>query len=82
MRETLLTFNFQIVAHQIMTTLQKGDNAPQFSALDEKGNIIQLKDYSGKKIGIVLLPKGKYTRLYSGSLRSQRQLQFILRKRI
>ncbi len=57
MRETLLTFNFQIVAHQIMTTLQKGDNAPQFSALDEKGNIIQLKDYSGKKLVLFFYPK-------------------------
>ena len=57
LRETLLTFNFQIVAHQIMTTLQKGDNAPQFSALDEKGNIIQLKDYSGKKLVLFFYPK-------------------------
>lgn len=57
MRETLLTFNFQIVAHQIMTTLQKGDNAPQFSALDEKGNTIQLKDYSGKKLVLFFYPK-------------------------
>ena len=57
MKETLLTFNFQIVAHQIMTTLQKGDNAPQFSALDEKGNTIQLKDYSGKKLVLFFYPK-------------------------
>ena len=40
-----------------MTTLQKGDNAPQFSALDEKGNIIQLKDYSGKKLVLFFYPK-------------------------
>ncbi len=57
MRETLLTFGFLIVAHQIMTTLQKGDNAPQFSALDEKGNTIQLKDYSGKKLVLFFYPK-------------------------
>jgi peroxiredoxin Q/BCP len=40
-----------------MTTLQKGDNAPQFSALDEKGNTIQLKDYSGKKLVLFFYPK-------------------------
>jgi peroxiredoxin Q/BCP len=40
-----------------MTTLQKGDNAPQFSALDEKGNTIQLKDYRKKKLVLFFYPK-------------------------
>jgi peroxiredoxin Q/BCP len=33
-----------------MTTLKKGDPAPQFSALDQDGNIHQLSDYTGKKL--------------------------------
>ena len=33
-----------------MTTLQKGDKAPQFEAKDQDGNTIKLADYSGKKL--------------------------------
>ncbi len=57
MEETFLTFGFLILAHQIMTTLQNGDQAPHFSAFDEKGNKVALKDYSGKKLVLFFYPK-------------------------
>lgn len=40
-----------------MTTLKIGDKAPDFSALDEKGNQIQLSDYAGKKLVLFFYPK-------------------------
>ncbi len=40
-----------------MTTLKVGDKAPNFSALDEQGNTIQLSDYKGKKLVIFFYPK-------------------------
>lgn len=33
-----------------MTTLNKGDKAPDFKAIDQDGNSISLSDYAGKKI--------------------------------
>ncbi|TGD58853.1 thioredoxin-dependent thiol peroxidase [Flavobacterium humi] len=39
-----------------MTTLQKGDKAPQFSALDQDGKPHTLSDYAGKKLVIFFYP--------------------------
>jgi len=40
-----------------MTTLQVGDKAPNFSALDQDGNSHSLSDYSGKKLIVFFYPK-------------------------
>lgn len=40
-----------------MTTLQKGDKAPNFSAKDQDGNIHTLSDYKGKKLIVFFYPK-------------------------
>lgn len=40
-----------------MTTLKKGDSAPQFSALDQDGKLHKLADYSGKKLVVFFYPK-------------------------
>lgn len=40
-----------------MTTLKTGDKAPDFQALDNAGNTVQLKDYSGKKLVLFFYPK-------------------------
>ncbi|WCO00356.1 thioredoxin-dependent thiol peroxidase [Psychroserpens ponticola] len=40
-----------------MTQLKVGDNAPNFSALDEQGNMISLADYKGKKLIVFFYPK-------------------------
>lgn len=40
-----------------MTTLKKGDEAPNFSAPDQEGNLISLGDYKGKKLVVFFYPK-------------------------
>ena len=40
-----------------MTTLQKGDHAPNFSGTDQDGNHHTLADYAGKKLVIFFYPK-------------------------
>jgi peroxiredoxin Q/BCP len=40
-----------------MTTLKAGDNAPNFSAKDQDGNLHQLEDYKGKKLVVFFYPK-------------------------
>ena len=40
-----------------MTTLKKGDAAPNFSALDQDGNLHKLLDYAGKKLVVFFYPK-------------------------
>ena len=40
-----------------MTTLKKGDKAPNFNALDQDGNAHTLADYQGKKLVIFFYPK-------------------------
>lgn len=40
-----------------MTTLQKGDKAPKFSAIDQDGNTHSLADYKGKKLVVFFYPK-------------------------
>ncbi|MAJ51548.1 MAG: thioredoxin-dependent thiol peroxidase [Flammeovirgaceae bacterium] len=38
-------------------TLKKGDVAPEFSAINQDGKIINLKDYKGKKLVLYFYPK-------------------------
>ena len=40
-----------------MTTLKKGDKAPNFSGLDQNGSAHSLADYKGKKLVIFFYPK-------------------------
>jgi thioredoxin-dependent peroxiredoxin len=40
-----------------MTTLKVGDKAPNFTALNEKGETISLSDYKGKKLIVFFYPK-------------------------
>ena len=40
-----------------MITLQKGDKAPNFEAIDQDGNIHTLADYQGKKLVVFFYPK-------------------------
>lgn len=40
-----------------MTTLKKGDKAPDFKGVDQDGNTHQLADYAGKKLVIFFYPK-------------------------
>ena len=40
-----------------MTTLQKGDQAPSFSGVDQDGKTHQLADYAGKKLVVFFHPK-------------------------
>jgi len=40
-----------------MTTLKIGEKAPDFEALDNKGNRVKLSDYIGKKLVLFFYPK-------------------------
>lgn len=40
-----------------MTTLTKGDKAPDFSAIDQHGKTQTLNDYKGKKLVVFFYPK-------------------------
>ena len=40
-----------------MTTLKKGDKAPNFAANDQDGNTHSLTDYKGKKLVVFFYPK-------------------------
>ncbi len=40
-----------------MTTLQKGDKAPEFSGFDQDNKFHQLEDYTGKKLVVFFYPK-------------------------
>ena len=40
-----------------MTTLQKGDKAPNFSGLDQDGNAHSSADYKGRKLVVFFYPK-------------------------
>lgn len=40
-----------------MTTLKKGDKAPNFLGLDQNGTVHKLSDYKGKKLVVFFYPK-------------------------
>ena len=40
-----------------MTTLKKGDKAPEFSGVDQDGNAHKLADFKGKKLVVFFYPK-------------------------
>jgi len=40
-----------------MTTLTKGDKAPDFKGIDQNGNSVSLNDFKGKKIVLFFYPK-------------------------
>ena len=40
-----------------MTHLKPGDKAPDFSVINENGDLVNLKDYSGKKLVLFFYPK-------------------------
>lgn len=40
-----------------MTTLKKGDKAPNFSGFDQDNKLHQLEDYKGKKLVVFFYPK-------------------------
>ncbi len=40
-----------------MKTLQVGDKAPNFNAIDQDGNTIKLSDFKGKKVVVFFYPK-------------------------
>ncbi|MCF6212852.1 MAG: thioredoxin-dependent thiol peroxidase [Flavobacteriaceae bacterium] len=40
-----------------MTTLKIGEKAPNFKALNQKGKVIKLSDYKGKKLVLFFYPK-------------------------
>jgi len=40
-----------------MTTLKKGDKAPEFSGFDQDNKFHQLEDYTGKKLVVFFYPK-------------------------
>lgn len=40
-----------------MTHLKEGDKAPDFSAMNEKGETVNLSDFSGKKLILYFYPK-------------------------
>jgi peroxiredoxin Q/BCP len=42
---------------RIMIKLKVGDSAPQFSVKDQDGNVINLKDFKGKKVVLFFYPK-------------------------
>jgi peroxiredoxin Q/BCP len=48
------SFNLKI---DPMTTLKKGDKAPQFSGVDQDGTSHKLADYYGKKLVVFFYPK-------------------------
>lgn len=40
-----------------MTTLIKGDKAPEFEGIDQNGDIVRLSDFRGKKLVLFFYPK-------------------------
>jgi peroxiredoxin Q/BCP len=46
-----------LISENQMTTLQKGDQAPDFSGFDQDGKFHQLEDYKGKKLVVFFYPR-------------------------
>src|SRR5690554_2898986 len=42
---------------KIMTTLVKGDKAPEFIGIDQNGNTVRLSDFKGQKVVLFFYPK-------------------------
>lgn len=40
-----------------MNTLKEGDKVPDFSSIDQDGNLVKLSDYSGKKLVVFFYPR-------------------------
>ena len=40
-----------------MHTLKEGDKVPDFSSVDQEGNLVKLSDYSGKKLIVFFYPR-------------------------
>jgi thioredoxin-dependent peroxiredoxin len=40
-----------------MTQLKPGDNAPDFSAMDQNGKSVHLADFRGRKVFVYFFPK-------------------------
>jgi len=40
-----------------MTTLKKGDSAPDFNLIDQEGKKVKLADFKGKKVLLYFYPK-------------------------
>ena len=40
-----------------MNTLKEGDKVPDFSSVDQDGNLVKLSDYSGKKLVVFFYPR-------------------------
>ena len=38
-----------------MNTLKEGDKVPDFSSVDQDGNLVKLSDYSGKKLVVFFI---------------------------
>jgi len=40
-----------------MNTLKEGDRVPDFTSVDQDGNLVKLSDYSGKKLVVFFYPR-------------------------
>src|ERR1051325_11969105 len=53
--------NKRRITSQFSIMLNEGDKAPDFTAKDDKGNTVSLKDYRGKKVVLYFYPKDDTT---------------------
>lgn len=53
----LLNDTVKQAEEMVNVTLQPGDAAPDFATTDEKGNMVSLKDFRGKKLLLYFYPK-------------------------
>ena len=57
MKSVISAISKFILEDKIMTTLKEGDKAPEFTAKDQNGNDVSLKDFRGKKVVLYFYPK-------------------------